>query len=203
MTNRETIVITGSNGFIGMALKTKLDLMGHKVIKMAREYHRVDCDRIYHLGCPSATEELEKDPVSIMNIIINKTQEAVNICPKALFINASTMGVEIGSSDPGQNLYNNSKELMEHYLKIVIPKQRLYNYRIPSVYGEGMSMSGFMGKCLNKEAYRPVDGKKEYEIIHINNLVSSMAELSKLNSEKTTLGKIYEDFAIGDRNINE
>jgi len=170
---------------------------------MGRTYYSIKCDRIYHLACPSATEALKKDPVGIMNIIIRKTQEAVEICPDALFVNASTMGVVIKSDEPSQNLYNNAKALMEEFLKIVKPNERLYNYRIPSVYGDNMSMGGYVGKCINKEAYSPVDGSREYEIIHIDSLVRSMANLNELKSEKTTLIDIYNEFYLGDRSKNE
>jgi nucleoside-diphosphate-sugar epimerase len=201
--NKEKIVITGSSGFIGKALAKRLVAMGHEVIKMGRAYYYVDCDRIYHLACPSATEVLQKDPVGVMNIIIKKTQEAVEICPNALFVNASTMGVVIKSHEPAQSLYNNAKALMEEFLKIVKAGEKLYNYRIPSVYGDGMAMSGYVGKCIKKEAYSPVDEYGEYEIIHIDSLVSSMANLDELTSENTTLINIYNEFYLGDRNINE
>jgi len=203
MENKHKIVVTGSSGFIGTYLCAELEVQGFEVVKMGREYVKTECDRVYHLGCPSSTEVLQDNPAGIVDIIIDKTREAVRICPEAIFINASTMGVEIGSDDYAQNLYNRAKGLMEEYLVGTIPNERLYNYRIPSVYGKGMNMSGFVGRCVEGKAYRPENGGHKYAIISINELVKSMVGLEEIKGENTTLGNIYEEFGIKGRKISE
>lgn len=203
MENKCRIVVTGSSGFIGSYLCTELEVQGFEVVRMGREYVMTECDRVYHLGCPSSTEAIQHDPSGIADTIIDKTREAIRICPEAIFINASTMGVEIGSDDYAQNLYNRAKGLMEEYLVGTIPNERLYNYRIPSVYGQGMDMSGFIGRCVEGKAYRPENGNDKYIIISVNELVKSMVGLEEIKGECTTLGGVYEEFGIKGRKISE
>lgn len=193
------IAVTGSSGFIGQALVSKLTKDGHIVHIIDRNFTPIKCDRIYHLACPSTTEAIERDPAQIMNIILDGTRKAINICPSALFINASSKGA-IDINDSAQGAYNVAKRCMEIYL--IHSGINYINYRIPSVYGLGMHRSSFIKKCIDKKAYMPEDPNKIHYIAHIDDVVHALINLTEIEIEKITLGNIYESFNSGRRGFH-
>jgi nucleoside-diphosphate-sugar epimerase len=188
----EKVVVTGSTGFIGNKLCIEFEKRGFKVIKMHHNFFHVEnCDRIYHLACPSTTEKINENPIKIMDIIFDKTRQAIDICKSALFINASTYGVNF-IDDSKQSCYNIAKLSMEYYLKYSGVKY--LNYRLPSVFGEGMHDDNFIKRCIDNRAYKPKNPDQKYFISHIDDVVDSLINLTDLKIEETTLGNIYEQF---------
>ena len=137
-----------------------------------------------------------------MEIIIEGTISALKINPDARFINASCMGaIDIDDSiySP-QGGYNIAKRCMEEFV-FKSPNPSI-NYRIPSVYGEGMSDDAFIKKCVDGRAYKPGNPNKIHYIAHIDEVVRALVSMDNINLEEITLGKIYESFNSGRRGIH-
>ena len=197
----EKVAVTGHSGFIGTHLVEELNLRGFDVVKIGRDYSPTKCNRIYHLACPSTTEAISKDPNAIMDTILDGTRQALNICPTAMFINASSIGASYISLDQSPQLsYNIAKRCMEVYLENC--EVELYNYRIPSVYGEGMHDDNFIKRCIDGRAFAPTNPDEEYFIAHVSDVVDALITLTPIKIEKTTLGTIYEHFSTGRRRLH-
>lgn len=193
------IAVTGHTGFIGRNLVKRLESLGHEVIKIGRDYESVYCHRVYHLACPSTTKYINENPLEVMNIIIDGTRRALEICPTATFINASTKGVLEIEGDTPQISYNLAKRCMETYVKNSGVNYK--NYRIPSVYGIDMHDDMFIKRCVDGRAYCPNEPHKIHHIAHIDDVVESMIDLRDIEVEDITLGEIYELFSSGRRRI--
>ena len=196
----EKIVVTGSTGFIGKKLTEKLIQNGYDVIQFSRDFKKVSCDRIYHLACPSSTSSLNENPTEIMDVIFDKTREAISICPKALFVNASSFGAS-DINDTKQGAYNIAKRSMEVYLKYSGIKY--INYRIPSVYGEDASSDSFIKRCVLGTAYEPENPSKMWFISHVDDVTDALINLSEIKVENITLGEIYKQFTSGKRRLEK
>jgi nucleoside-diphosphate-sugar epimerase len=193
------IAVTGSTGFIGRNLIQKLLQQGHIVYPIGRDYRKVECDRIYHLACPSSTRYITEHTNEVVNIIVEGTCDAIEICPTALFINASSMGVNevaIGA----QQAYNEAKKWMEIYLEY--SDINYINYRIPSVYGTEANEDNYVVRCVNGEATYPKEPNKKYYISHIDDVVDALVNLTDIKIEEITLGQIYELFNSGRRRLH-
>jgi len=195
----ERIAITGHTGFIGKNLIVSLLKKGYDVHLVNKDFNEIECDRIYHLACPSTTEKINENPTKIMDIIFDVTRQAMKICPSALFVNASTYGVNY-IDDSKQSCYNIAKLSMEYYLKYSNIKH--INYRLPSVYGEGMHDDNFIKRCIDNTAYFPKNPEQKYFIAHIDDVVDSLINLKPIEIEEITLGKIYEQFNSGRRRLH-
>lgn len=194
------VAVTGYTGFIGRNLVGKLESLGHKVYKIGRDYAPVECERVYHLACPSTSKYINDNPKEVMNIILDGTRSALQICPKALFINASTKGVlEIDGEQTPQVSYNLAKRCMETYIKNSGINYK--NYRIPSVYGIDMHDDMYVKRCVDGRAYYPNEPHKMHHISHIDEVVDALIELRDIEIEDITLGEIYELFSSGRRRI--
>lgn len=195
----ERIVVTGATGFIGKKLVQELQKRNFEVISYSRVFPPIKCDRIYHLASPSTSEKINADACGIMDIILDKTREALNICPEAFFINASTKGALDIDFNP-QGGYNVAKLCMEMYIQF--SNVRHLNYRIPSVYGEGMHDDNYIKRCVDGRAFYPQTPQKLHYISHIDDVVECLIDMKPLNIEAITLGQIYEQFGIGRRRIH-
>lgn len=194
----EKIAITGYTGFIGSHLLNELIRRGHIVYPIGRTIKRVKCDVVYHLACPANTEIIQQNPIMVMNSIFDITRQAMDICPTAKFVNGSTMGVHYLDETP-QGAYNIAKKTMEIYLKH--SGIDYINYRIPSVYGEGMHPSAFIKRCIDGTAYAPIEPDRKRWICHVSEVVEAMADLKPIPYETTTLGEIYNNFSFGKRGL--
>ena len=195
------IAVTGATGFIGQHLVEELLKQGNIVYSMGREFKAIECDMIYHLACPSTTEFIKNNTKEVMDIILDGTRRALEICPNAFFVNASSIGaIDIDRSPQGA--YNVAKRCMEIYLEYSAGTASYINYRIPSVYGPGAPADSFIQRCIDKTAYKPTDPDKKHEIIHVLDLVEAMAYCKQLPSEEITIGQIYEQFNTGRRGIH-
>lgn len=194
------IGVTGHSGFIGKHLcKAVLD-KGWTLVKIGKEFDPVDCDRIYHLACASSTKNINDDPIRIMDTIIDGTRKAIKMCPSAQFINASSIGANYTKGLNPQIGYNSAKRVMELY--VYYTGIEGINYRLPSVYGEGMSPDSFIRRCIDGTAYKPKDPSQVHYISHISNVITAMIDLKPLEVEEITLGDIYEHFNSGRRGLH-
>jgi nucleoside-diphosphate-sugar epimerase len=155
---------------------------------------------VYHLACPSTTEFINNNPKQIMDIILDGTRQALNICPGAFFVNASSYGAESIDRSP-QGAYNVAKRCMEIYLEYSAGVFGYINYRIPSVYGPGAPKDSFVQRCIDGTAYQPTDPTKLHYIVHVKDLVKSLADCTVIPTEEITLGQIYEQFSTGQRKV--
>lgn len=192
------IAVTGYSGFIGQHLVYALLKQGHIVYPIDRNFRSVKCDRVYHLACPSSTASINADPIKIMDTILDGTRRALNICPAALFINASSMGAENLEISP-QGAYNIAKRCMETY--VAMTSNHFLNYRIPSVYGMGAHSDSFVQRCVDGTAYPPSNPTQMHHIAHIDDVVDALVNLKPILVEDITLGEIYEYFGSGRRGI--
>jgi len=195
----QRIAVTGSNGFIGRNLVRGLLDRGHSVIKIARHMSSEEVDRVYHLACPSTTHDIKADPTGIMDIILDGTRKAMQICPSAKFINASSKGVFDLDNTP-QGCYNIAKRAMETYLEF--SNIDYVNYRIPSVYGPDMHNDMFIKRCVDGNATEPTEPDKKHYIAHIDEVVEALVDLRPIDVEEITLGEIYEHFTTGRRRLH-
>ncbi len=186
------VAVTGHSGFIGKYLCKAILDRGWTLIKVNKSFDAVNCDRIYHLACPSSTHKINADPIDVIDTIVDGTRSAMAICPDAIFVNASSIGAKYIDEPGPQGGYNSAKRLMEIYLSL--SDIEFVNYRLPSVYGDGMSKDSFIQRCIDGNAYRPKTPNKMHYIGHIDNIVSSMIEMSPLKVEEISLGDIYERF---------
>jgi len=157
---------------------------------------------IYHLACPSSTEYMNSNPREVMDTIMDATRKALDICPGAFFINASSMGAKFIEVDRRpQTAYNVAKRCMEVYLEYSAGVASYINYRIPSVYGPGASPDSFIQRCIDGTAYMPTEPDKMHYIAHIDDVVEALSECKQIPVEEITLGQIYEQFSTGKRTI--
>ena len=193
-------VVTGSTGFIGKNLVNALIKQGVDVVEINRNFSPIECDRVYHLACPSSTIKINTNPLEVMDTILDVTRKALAICPSALFVNASSMGAEFVDVDNSpQNVYNIAKRSMEVYIQY--SGVEYINYRIPSVYGEDAHSDSFVMRCILGTATVPVEYDKMHYIAHVDDVVDSLISLTSIPIEKLTLGQIYELFNSGRRGI--
>jgi len=195
----EKVAVTGSTGFIGKHLVAGLIQAGYETICVSKDFEQVECDRVYHLACPSTTEKINGNTIEVMDTILDATRRAMKICPKALFINASSFGVH-DIDDTTQGAYNTAKRCMEIYL--THSDIECLNYRLPSIYGPNMHDDSFIKRCVNGTAYEPSNPDKLHYIAHINDVVVGLINLTRFDVEVITLGEIYKQFGSGQRSIN-
>lgn len=197
----ESVVVTGHSGFIGRNLVIGLENAGFNVIKQGRKYWPVECDRIYHLACPSTTDIIHACPTGIMDIIMDATRSALTISPTAMFINASTKGAaDIYLDKSPQGCYNVAKRCMENYVSF--NRSNSISYRIPSVYGPGMHNNNFIKLCIDGRAHEPAEPSKKHYIAHIDDVVEALINLTPITTEEITLGEIYESFGSRGRGLH-
>lgn len=193
--------VTGATGFIGQHLVKELKNRGFIVHEIGREYTRVDCDIVYHLACPSTTTFINNNTREVMDIIMDGTRQALQICPGALFVNASSVGAK-DIEKSRQGAYNVAKRCMEIYLEYSAGPYSYINYRIPSVYGPGASSDSFIQRCVDGTAYAPNNPDQLHSIAHVQDVAEALATCTQIPTEQITLGEIYEQFNSGRRGLH-
>lgn len=198
---QKVAAVTGASGFIGQYLVKELERRDFIVHKIGRDYTPVDCDIVYHLACPSTTTFLRENTQEVMDIIMDGTRRALQICPTALFVNASSVGAK-DIEKSRQGAYNVAKRCMEIYLEYSAGPYGYLNYRIPSVYGPGASPDSYIQRCVDGTALLPRHPSQMHYIAHVEDVAEALATCTQIPVEEITLGKIYEQFNSGGRGIH-
>lgn len=161
----KTILVTGSNGFLGTNLCLKLLEGGNNVIGVGRtERNRIEhnnfkfikrdirenmsdikCDEIYHFAGVATLTEFNRDPFDVSDTIVSGTQNILRLANKnkAKFIFASSVGAEnLGLITDVRSCYDDTKRGMEAFIYHFSKTQNLEAkvLRIPSVYGPYMKL---------------------------------------------------------------
>lgn len=197
----QRVAVTGATGFIGHHLVSALLKRGDIVYPIGRDFRQVECDVIYHLACPSTTASIVTNTIEVMDTILDVTRQALAICPKAKFVNASSMGADFIDVEGPQGCYNIAKRCMELYLEN-IKNRDVVNYRLPSVYGEDMHDDAFIKRCVDATAYYPTDPDRIHYVAHVDDVVNALLTFTDIPVEKITLGEIYEQFNSGRRGLH-
>lgn len=136
-----------------------------------------------------------------MDIILDGTRRALEICPGALFVNASSIGAGSSIDRDPQSAYNVAKRCMEVYLEYSTGPWGYINYRIPSVYGFGAPADSFVQRCIDGTAHAPENPNRIHYIAHVDDVARAMADCAEIPIEEITLGEIYEAFTSGERTL--
>ena len=195
------IAVTGATGFIGQHMITALLARGHIVYPIGRDFRQVECDMIYHFACPSTTEYICSHTKEVMDTILDGTRRALEICPSAMFINASSFGADDIARTP-QGAYNVAKRCMEVYLEYSAGPLGYINYRIPAVYGPGAPRDSLIQRCIDGRAFVPIEPDRVYQIAHVDDVVEAMIDCKQIPIEEITLSEIYEQFTTGRRGLH-
>lgn len=161
----KSVLVTGSNGFLGTNLCSKLLAEGNLVIGISRtERNRIEhpnfkfikrdirenlsdieCDEIYHLAGVATLSEFNRDSFDVADTIISGTQNVLILAAKnkAKFIFASSVGADhLGPVENIRSCYDDTKRGMEAFI-YHFSKARGFEakvLRIPSVYGPYMKI---------------------------------------------------------------
>lgn len=189
------VAITGYRGFIGSALLKACIDQGIDAVGV-EPTDSGQYDRVYHLACPATTARIVGDTTGVMDAIMDATRQALNICPSALFINASSQGAAYPDFSH-QGGYNVAKLCMEVYLHHCADKYNIMSYRLPAVYGHAVNKDFFVHRCVDGTAYKPTEDR-EYQIAHIDDVVDALISLNPVNSTQTTLNEVYQKFTSGE-----
>ena len=161
----KTILVTGSNGFLGTNLCLKLLSEGNKVIGLSRsETNKInhinfkfiksdiretipylECDEIYHFAGVASTSEISEHPLDVADTIVTGTINILRLAKiyNSKFLFASSMGVDhMGDVTAGRSCYDDTKRGMEAY---VFHFANTHGFeakaiRIPSIYGPHMKI---------------------------------------------------------------
>jgi len=144
--------ITGSNSF----------LLSHLNLEVS------DC--IIHFGAPSCLSEFTREST---NQMIEDTKKLLKL-PQNNIIFASSMGVEVHSHNPYQQMYNDAKRKCE---KLIIDSGKNYCIlRIPRVYGPDRKKG--LIQALRKNEVPKEDYNKVIEYLDIKDFIKQTQNIN-------------------------
>jgi UDP-2-acetamido-2,6-beta-L-arabino-hexul-4-ose reductase len=195
----KTILVTGSEGFIGKNLIVRLQELDNVVIKSFDKEDSIDtlkkllweADFIFHLAGvnrPKNVEEFEKVNVGLTKNIIKLIEEMNKKIPIVI---TSSIQAEL------DNPYGKSKKMAEDELikysnKDIIP---VFIYRLPNVFGKwsrpnyNSVVSTFCYNISHNLDITISNPKKELELVYIDDVIDEFVSL--LDKEERDLGKYF------------
>lgn len=195
----KTILVTGSEGFIGKNLITRLKELDSVVIKsfdkddnieILKKYLR-ESDIIFHfagVNRPKNVEEFEKVNVGLTKDIINLLEEMDKKIPIVI---TSSIQAEL------DNPYGKSKKMAEDELIKYAKKNSVpvYIYRLPNVFGKwsrpnyNSVISTFCYNVSHNLDITISNPMKELELVYIDDVIEEFVSL--LDKEERDLGKYF------------
>lgn len=195
----KTVLVTGSEGFIGKNLITRLQELDSVVIKsfdkddnieILKKYLR-ESDIIFHLAGinrPKNVEEFEKVNVGLTETLIKLLEEMDKKIP---IIITSSVQAEL------DNPYGKSKKMAEDELIKYSNKNSVpvYIYRLPNVFGKwsrpnyNSVVSTFCYNISHNLDITISDPEKELKLVYIDDVVNEFVKL--LSSEVENIEKRF------------
>jgi len=183
----KTVLVTGSEGFIGKNLIVRLDELDNVAIKSFDKEDNMDTlkkllwesDFIFHLAGimrPKNVEEFEKINVGLTKTIIKLLEEMNKKIPIVI-----TSSIQAELDNPyGKSKKMTEDELIKYAKKNSVP---VYIYRLPNVFGKWSRpnyCSVISTFCYNISHYLDItisDSKKELEIAYIDDVIDEFVSL--------------------------
>ena len=207
------ILVTGSNGFIGKNLVSKLKASGHSVIEFSgdiledesyRKLHREEISHCFHLAAKSFVPDSWKSPAHFMEINVLGTEKVLEFCKtqncSLTFISSYLYGapkyLPIDEKHPVQtpNPYALSKHLAEElckfyaeHFKLKISVIRPFNIYGPNQDGRFLIpelISKFLGKDEVVEV-KDLTPKRDY--VYISDVVEAIEGTLNIKDNYTVL----------------
>jgi len=195
----KTILVTGSEGFIGKNLIIRLQELDNIVIKFFDKEDNIDtlkkylreADIIFHLAGvnrPENVEEFEKVNAGLTTTLVELLEE---INKKIPIVITSSIQAEL------DNPYGKSKKMAEDELIKYAKKNSVpvYIYRLPNVFGKwsrpnyNSVVSTFCYNISHNLDITISDPKRELELVYIDDVVDEFVKL--LNKETGDFHKHY------------
>ena len=195
----KTVLVTGSEGFIGKNLIVRLQELDNVVIKSFDKGDNIDIlkkllwesDFIFHLAGvnrPKNVEEFEKVNVGLTKTLIKLLGEMNKKIPIVI-----TSSIQAELDNPyGKSKKRAEDELIKYCNKNSVP---IYIYRLPNVFGKWSRPnynSVIATFCYNISHNLDIaisDPKKELELVYIDDVIDEFIYL--LDKEERNLGKYF------------
>lgn len=195
----KTVLVTGSEGFIGKNLIVRLKELDNIKIKSFEKEDNIDTlkkflqesDFIFHLAGvnrPEKFEEFEKVNVELTKDIINLLEEMDKKIPVVI-----TSSIQAETDNPyGKSKKKAEDELIKYSKKNRVP---VYIYRLPNVFGKwsrpnyNSVVSTFCYNISHNLDIMISDPEKELELVYIDDVVNEFVKL--LFREDEDLNKYF------------
>jgi len=195
----KTVLVTGSEGFIGKNLIVRLQELDNVAIKSfdkdddinTLKKYLQESDFIYHLAGvnrPKNVEEFEKVNVGLTGTLIELLEEMNKKIPVVI-----TSSIQAKLDNPyGKSKKRAEDELIKYCNKNSAP---IYIYRLPNVFGKWSKpnynsvVSTFCYNISHNLDITISDPKKELELVYIDNVIDEFVSL--LDKEERDLGKYF------------
>ena len=194
-----TVLVTGSEGFIGKNLIVRLEELNSVAIKSFDKEDDIETlkkylqesDFIFHLAGvnrPEKVEEFEKVNVGLTKDIIDLLEEMGKRIPVVI-----TSSIQVESDNPyGKSKKKAEDELIKYSKRNRVP---VHIYRLPNVFGKwsrpnyNSVVSTFCYNISHNLDITISDPKRELELVYIDDVVNEF--VSSLDKEERDLGKYF------------
>ena len=197
--NMKTVLVTGSEGFIGKSLIVRLEELDNVTIKSFDKDDSIDTlkkylketDIIFHfagVNRPKKVEEFEKVNTGLTKDIVNLLEEMDKKTPIVI---TSSIQAEL------DNPYGKSKKMAEDELTKYAKKNSVpvYIYRLPNVFGKwsrpnyNSVVSTFCYNISHNLDITISDPKRELELVYIDDIIDEF--ISLLSRGASDFNKYY------------
>jgi UDP-2-acetamido-2,6-beta-L-arabino-hexul-4-ose reductase len=195
----KTVLVTGSEGFIGKNLIVRLEELDNVAIKSFDKEDNLDTlkkylqslDFIFHLAGvnrPKNVEEFEKVNVGLTKTLIELLEEMNKKIPVVI-----TSSIQAELDNPyGKSKKRAEDELIKYCYKNNVP---IYIYRLPNVFGKWSKpnynsvVSTFCYNISHNLDITISDPKRELELVYIDDIIDELVKL--LFRKNRDLGKYF------------